>query len=728
MDAQQTTFDEHMVDPLTMIADDQNDAPNPGISQFSLKDETCFLLANDHGDIMGFADGYFCNDTRLLSHFVLRIGGRRPVLLGAALSGDHVYFEANLTNASVELDHGDTLAQGNLHVNRTRFLRDGRMFERIAVTNYSLGPVDLPLSFQIAADFRDIFEVRGMKRAARGQVLPIETGRTHIGFGYEGLDGASRALTLSLSQPITATPEGDEIRLVMHVPRGARRLLYLEAGAGRTDPGRTRHRINRAAAHRAMKTKRQSGASIQTSGPLFNDWLSRTRADIALLSSDLDTGPYPFAGIPWFSTAFGRDGIITALATLWLDPDLARGVLRFLAETQATEYDEFSDAAPGKILHEIRGGEMAHLREVPFGRYYGAVDTTPLFVHLAAEYARRTGDDAFVDTLWPSLKRAISWIETTRARDANGLVSYARGRGTGLRNQGWKDSADAVFHADGTLAEGPVSLVEVQGYTYRALTGMADMAFRRGDNAYSETLQVSARQLQQAVEDLFWMPEAEFYALALDGASRQCAVRTTNAGHLLYSGLPSPDRGQAVARALLKPDFLSGWGLRTVAIGESRFNPLSYHNGSVWPHDTAICSAGIDHYSEPESAPRALARLFEASFHFGKSVPELFCGFARVPGEGPVAYPVACVPQAWAAASAFLLLKTTLGLDIDAYARDVRVINPRLPAGIDQLSVRNLDVGGTKVSVEFQRKYDQVTCTVTRTGGASVPALVYHID
>ncbi|WP_103336283.1 amylo-alpha-1,6-glucosidase [Pseudotabrizicola formosa] len=237
----------------------------------------------------------------------------------------------------------------------------------------------------------------------------------------------------------------------------------------------------------------------------------------------------------------------------------------------------------------------------------------------------------------------------------------------------------------------------------------------------------SARQLRETVEDRFWMPEAQFYALALDGASRRCAVRTSNAGHLLYSGLPSQVRGQAVARALLKPDFMSDWGLRTVAIGEARFNPLSYHNGSVWPHDTAICSAGIQHYAQPETAARALARLFEASFHFGKRVPELFCGFARVPGEGPVGYPVACVPQAWAAASAFLLLKTTLGLQLDAYAREVRVIDPRLPAGIDQLSLRNIDVAGTKVGVEFQRKGDQVTCTANRSGSASVPAKVAEI-
>lgn len=728
MDAQDPAFDEHMVDPLAVMAANPEDAATPGISQFSLKDGNCFLLASAQGDIRGFADGFFCNDTRLLSRFVLRIGGQRPVLLGSACSGDHVYFEANLSNASIPLADGSIVAQGSIHVNRIRFLSAGRMFERIAMTNYGLAPVDLPITFQVAADFRDIFEVRGMRRSGRGRMLPTETGRNHVSFAYEGLDGATRTLTLSLSQPVTTTARGDEIRLVMHMPRGARRLLHLEAGPARAEPGRTRHRQTQAAAHRVMKSKRQRGASIQTSGPLFNDWLGRTRADIALLSSELDTGQYPFAGIPWFSTAFGRDGILTALGMLWLDPDLARGVLRFLAATQAREHDAFSDAAPGKILHEIRGGEMARMREVPFGRYYGGVDTTPLFVHLAAEYARRTADDAFINALWPSLRQAISWIETARAQDAHGLLSYDRARGTGLRNQGWKDSADAVFHADGSLAEGPISLVEAQGYAYQALTGMAEMAARRGERTYRTQLLASARRLRKTVEDRFWMPEKDFYALALDGKSRQCAVRTSNAGHLLYSGLPSPERGQAVAQALLRPDFQTGWGLRTVATGEARFNPLSYHNGSVWPHDTAICSAGIERYAQPETAARALARLFEASFHFGRSVPELFCGFARVAGEGPVAYPVACTPQAWAAAAAFLLLQTTLGLQIDAHARDVRVAAPRLPAGVDQLSIRNLDVCGVKIGIEFQRKDDQVTCAINRSGGASAPILVHHID
>lgn len=728
MNADQPAFDESMVDPLSAMADRDEHPGNASVNRFALKNADSFLVCGSQGDIDGFADGFFASDTRLISRLVFRVGGRPPVLLGSAMSGDAVFFDANMTNAAIKLENGTELTQGSVHLNRTRFLWEGRMFERIAMTSYALSPIQLPLSFRIGADFRDIFEVRGMARAKRGHMLPPETGNRHVGFSYDGRDGERRALWLSLSHPFASVPAEDEIRVQISLPRAARRVLYIEAGGEPSDPGRARHRTKQAAAHRAMKTKRQRGAQVHSSGPLFNDWMGRTRADIALLSTDLETGPYPFAGIPWFSTAFGRDGILTALSLLWLDPGLARGVLAFLATTQAVSTDPFADAEPGKILHEIRAGEMARLREVPFGRYYGAADTTPLFVHLAAQYARRTADNAFVDRLWPALCRAISWIETQREGDPNGLVPYARACETGLRNQGWKDSADAVFHADGTLAEGPINLVEVQGYAYLALTGMAEMALRRGDERHSTLLLESAARLQKRVEELFWMPDRQFYALALDGEARQCAVRTTNAGHLLYSGLPAPDRGRAVAEALLQPDFLTGWGLRTVATTEARYNPMSYHNGSVWPHDTAFCTAGIVRYSQSDAAARALARLFAASFHFGKSLPELFCGFARSTGEGPVGYPVACLPQAWAAGSAFLLLQTSLGLQIDAHTRDIRVLNPHLPAGIDQLSLRHLDIGGIKVNVGFERNDDHVTCTIHRSGSASVRMLVHHLD
>jgi glycogen debranching enzyme len=501
-------------------------------------------------------------------------------------------------------------------------------------------------------------------------------------------------------------------------------VIYLEAGPDAAEPGRARYRQTLADAHREMRTHRRRGATVTTSAPVVNACLGRMRSDIALLTSDRATGPYPFAGIPWFSTVFGRDGLITALEMLWLDPSLAEGVLRYLAAEQALTTDDLADAEPGKILHEVRGGEMARLAEVPFARYYGAADTTPLFLMLAAAYARRTGDDGLIEALWPALTRAAEWIEARLARDPLGLLSYARARESGLRNQGWKDSFDAVFHADGRLAREPIRLVEVQGYAYAGLLGVAGLAARRGADGPAEDYARLAERLRARVEDLFWIDEARFYALAIDGEGHPCRVRTTNAGHLLWTGLPAPERGRAVAEALLHPDFLSGWGFRTVAKGQARYNPMSYHNGSVWPHDTALCAAGISAYLGHEHAMRTLGRILDAAMSFDKSLPELFCGFTRTPGEGPVVYPVACLPQAWAAGAAFLLLEASLGLSLDAHAREITVTNPRLPLGVDTLAIRNLAFCGEEVSLDFTRQGARVVCGIERPAGSRIALLV----
>jgi glycogen debranching enzyme len=719
-----TPLDEQAIDPLKAMADAHEAAPNIGVTRFSLKHDDSFLVANSYGDISGFSDGFFHRDTRLLSHYVLRIGGRRPVLLGAALSQDGVFLESSLTNASMPLPGGGELAQGSVYVNRIRFLWRDRMFERLAFANYGPVSATLPVAFTIDADFRDIFEVRGMVRPARGNRVPPGHGDRHVRFAYDGLDGVERALQLSFSVPIRPGPLSGEVGLDVRVPRGGRRVIYLEAGPDPAEPGRARYRQTLADAHRAMRLHRRQGATVATSAPVVNACLGRMRSDIALLTSDRATGPYPFAGIPWFSTVFGRDGLITALETLWLDPSLAAGVLRHLAAEQAQATDDFADAEPGKILHEMRGGEMARLGEVPFARYFGAVDTTPLFLMLAAAYARRTGDDALIDALWPALRRAADWVEGRLARDPLGLLSYARARESGLRNQGWKDSHDAVFHADGRLAGEPIRLVEVQGYAFAGLRGLSDLASRRGEAGAADDYARLADRLRERVEDLFWMEDAGFYAMAIDGEGQPCRVRATNAGQLLWTGLPAYDRGRAVAEALLHPDFMSGWGFRTVAKGQPRYNPMSYHNGSVWPHDTAICAAGIAAYLGQEPVVRTFGRILDAAMSFDKSLPELFCGFTRTPGEGPVVYPVACLPQAWAAGAPFLLLEASLGLRLDACAGEITVTNPRLPVGVDTLTIRNLAFRGEEVSLDFTRQGPRVVCGIERPPGSRTMLLV----
>jgi glycogen debranching enzyme len=367
---------------------------------------------------------------------------------------------------------------------------------------------------------------------------------------------------------------------------------------------------------------------------------------------------------------------------------------------------------------------MAVLRELPFGRYYGGVDTTPLYIYLAAAYADRTGDMDFVDRMWASLCAAAGWMEAVGARNGSGFVTYHRAAESGLSNQGWKDSADAIFHADGRIPKGPIALVEVQGYVFAAYQGLAGLAARRGEEDLASRWTAMAEKIRAAVERDFWMEEQGYYALALDGDGEQCAVRTSNAGHLLYVGLPSPERAERVAGQLLSAPFHSGWGVRTLADSELPFNPMSYHNGSIWPHDTAICAAGLARYKERDSVVKLMSGMFEAAVHFNMRLPELFCGFARAIGEAPVAYPVACLPQAWSAGAAFMLMQACLGVRVDGWTKEITVERPRLPIGIDSLSIRHLEVGGESVDVMFQRVGDRVVSYLDQRQEGLVPLVV----
>ncbi|MFC7301923.1 glycogen debranching N-terminal domain-containing protein [Cognatiluteimonas weifangensis] len=702
------------------MADVQPAATAASFTTHVLKDGDSFLVANAYGDIEGDSDGLFHDDTRLLSLCRLRIAGARPEMLSAAVTRDNVFFVAHLTNRPLPPLGIGAMPSGLLHVARTRFLSGNRLYERLCVRNYGLQPARVPLQIGYGADFRDMFEVRGSVRAARGEMLPTRVDAAGLVFGYRGLDGRVRESAITFSRR-PARLDADGVEFLLELAPGATDELFIEVGlVPHEPPTLSRYRDAAAHARRRMRARQRRGARVRSAGPLFSDWLQRSRADLALLTSDLSTGPYPYAGIPWFSTPFGRDAVITALQVLWLNPGMARGVLAFLADHQARDASAFLDSAPGKILHETRKGEMAALRELPFGLYYGGVDTTPLFVLLAGAYARRSGDLAFIDSLWPALCAATAWIE--RVCDANpyGLLDYSRGRSSGLANQGWKDSHDSVFHADGRLAEGPIALVEVQGYAFAALQAMAALAVRRGDDADAARWQARAARLQTAVEERFWMPERGYYGIAVDGEGALCRVRASNPGHLLYVGLPAPERAAQVAAQLLAPAFASGWGLRTLAVGEARFNPMSYHNGSVWPHDTALCAAGIARIDR-DGALRLLRAMSEAAIHFEMRLPELFCGFPRKHGAMPVSYPVACLPQAWAAGAAFMLLQACLGVEIDGGSGEIRIDRPRLPLGVDQVALRGLAVGGYSVDLLFQRSGRHVLAFTEGADAARVP-------
>ena len=689
-----------------------------GLEQLmALKDADTFVVADIWGDMKGGADGLFDRDTRLLSRFVMTAGLTRPSRLSSGVSQDNVFFTAHSTNRPLPPMGGRSAPAGVIHIERRRFVRDQRMFERIRMVNHGVEDVLLPVAFDFAADFADIFEVRGSPRTRRGsQQAPTVDGRRVL-FRYSGVDGTERTSCLAFSEP-PARLTASRAEFMFSLPKARTMDLYAECGGGPCEaPDEIRFRLYALQARVAMRVRRRRGASIRgPRNPRFNDWLDQSRADVALLTTDLETGPYPYAGVPWFSTPFGRDGIITAWQMLWLDPSLAKGVLTYLARRQATEFSAFQDSAPGKIMHETRAGEMSALGEVPFGLYYGGVDTTCLFVALAGAYVRRTGDVETIRGLWPNLLAAAGWMTDHGDTHGDGLIRYQRAAETGLTNQGWKDSEDSIFHSDGRFPDGPVALLEVQGYAYAAWQAMSDMAPMVGDGRQTEWA-ARAEALRALVEDRFWMEDDQFYAVALDGAGAPCRAIGSNAGHLLFTGLPSRERARVVTKRMLAAEFRSGWGLRTLATGQSRFNPMSYHNGSVWPHDTAMAAAGMARYGERRAVALLLGEIYAAATHFHMRLPELFCGFERIPGEPPVAYPVACLPQAWAAGSVFLMLQAALGVHIDAIEGVVEVDRPLLPSGIDRLNITGLKVGEGEADLTFQQMGTQTVVMPRRREG-----------
>ena len=673
------------------------------LPRFTLKDGDTFLLADALGDIQASDDGLFTADTRMLSRFEMEVAAKHPSLLGAAISQDNTLFTSHLTNRPLPALGERVIPQGVIHIERSRFLWQGALHERLRLTNFSGQTATVPLKFAFEADFADIFEVQGHRRARRGEVLEPELCPDGVRLAYRGLDARLRVTQVRFSlPPVELGPH--QAAFSLDVASGGSAELCIEIGATCDAPA-SKERFEAAlrALTQSMHERLKGGGSLASSGRLFNEWIDQSRSDLALLTTALPTGPYPYAGIPWFATQFGRDAIITALQTMWLNPALAAGVLRFLAQTQAHEESAFRDAEPGKIMHEMRRGEMALLREVPFGQYYGGVDTTPLFVMLAGAYEERTGDPRLVDEIWENLLAAVAWIERRLDRSATGFLDYARAAESGLANQGWKDSHDSIFHADGRLPDGPIAVVEVQGYAYAALTSIAKLAAVRGRSQQSHAWRERAERLAAAIERHFWVEDMSFYALAIDGEGQPCKVRASNPGHLLFCGVPERKRAQFVAQQLLSDSFRTGWGIRTLAQGQARYNPMSYHNGAVWPHDTSLCAAGIARYFGSVHIAPLVSELFEAANQFAMRLPELFCGFERRTGQGPTPYPVACLPQAWASGAVFMLLQASLGLRVDGRRGEVHVDHPSLPVGIESLSILDLKVGDGSVALALKR-------------------------
>jgi glycogen debranching enzyme len=689
-----------------------------------LKCGDTFAVFDRTGDIGGPDEhGLYHDGTRHLSMLTLSVGHDLPLLLSSRTSSSNELFGADLTNPDVLEGDVITLHRDLVHIFRSRFLTEGHAYERIRLVNYSQQRVSLEVSIQLAADFVDIFEVRGTRRARRGTQLPTRVEATTVELAYHGLDDLVRRTRVTFDPAPVGLTESSAtytIALDPHESTVAEITVMCAATVGPADPP-----FDAAFALVEQRSRRLQSeyARVSTSNQQFNGWINQSLADVRLMTSDTHYGPYPYAGVPWFSTAFGRDGIITALEMLWVNPRLARGVLQFLAATQAETISVEQDAEPGKILHETRGGEMAALGEVPFGRYYGSVDATPLFVILAYEYYRRTADLGFITSIWSNIERALGWMHDYGDVDRDGFLEYQRRTPNGLVQQGWKDSQDSVFHDDGMLAEPPIALCEVQGYAFAAWKGASALARALGNTEQSDTFSARASAVRERFESAFWIEEIGTYALALDGAKRPCIIRTSNPGHCLFTGIADPARARRVVESLMGPDLYSGWGIRTVGTREARYNPMAYHNGSVWPHDNALAAAGLGKYGFTEGVASIAEGIFDASLHVDlQRMPELFCGFRRRPGDGPTLYPVACAPQAWAAGAVFLILQSCLGLAIDAVESKVNISHARLPQVLDTVTVQGLTIApGTSVDLLFDRHAQDVGVTVlNRTGRVAV--------
>jgi glycogen debranching enzyme len=677
-----------------------------------------FLICDAFGDIhpdtrgLGLYDG----DTRILSSSALRIAGHRPVVLHSDPGGSWRGV-VQATNPEFRSDPGDKRADAGrilrqtISIGRERTIADAYR-ERLDVQNHGPITFDLDVELELDADFADIFEVRGYARAARGQLLPIEaTDDGGVVFGYVGLDGVTVRAHVDFDPPPVLQAARDDqggaviARWKSPLRPGDRQRISWVVRASR-EPEQMVHptdeeALDPARAHAAWLSR---NAGIETDHELINQVVRRALDDLCLLESTDPLGDrFISAGVPWFTTLFGRDSLITSLQSIAFAPNLAVQTLEILAKKQATADDPWRDSEPGKILHEMRTGEMSRTGELPFAPYYGSVDSTPLWLILLGETHDWTGDDALVDRLWPNAMAALEWIDKWGDRDGDGFVEYERRAETGLRNQGWKDSHDSIRWLDGSLADTPIALAEVQGYVFDAKVRLARLARRRNEDGLADRLEDDASKLQNRFAEAFRL-ETGALAMALDGSKRAVDAIGSNAGHALWTGIVLAEHAKGVAEALGASNMVTGWGLRTYAAEQLGYNPIGYHTGTVWPHDTAIAAAGLRRYGFDGTADTLSSGLLAAAQHFPAfRLPELFCGFDRADTGSPIAYPVACSPQAWAAGSALMAIRTMMGLHADASNHRLTLERPLLPAGLTKLVVRGVRVGDASCDLLLHR-------------------------
>lgn len=698
------------------------------VNNLTLIDGKTFLSTTVAGDITpaGAPDvGFFHDDTRFLSHLEMRIGGHRAVVLSSSTEKTFAS-QIELTTGNITLRDSFDLPENTIHIRREQLLTGETFYDRMTFENFNFSPVDFVIELNLDADFVDVFQVRGCARQPQGHYYqPVVRGST-IRFVYRGLDNILRQTLVELDPApdslngrtaqwrLTLQPL-KKVHLNLTAVASAEQDLHQDKGHGfrKGDfPAHLAYRRHTFANWAAASTH------FKSSNEVFDRTLNTAMEDFHALQIPDGEERIIAAGIPWFATIFGRDSIIAAYQSLLLNPRLAMDTLRVLARYQGTSKNDWRDEEPGKILHEYRTGEMTRTGEMPFGPYYGSADATPLFLILLSETFNWTADEELVRELLPAAYRALQWIDEYGDLDGDGFVEYLRRSPKGLANQGWKDSWDGVMHRDGTLAPPPIALVEVQGYVYDAKYRMASVMRAMGEIPTANRLRREAITLAKNIDKAYWVPSRSFYAMALDKDKRQVDVISSNPGHLLFTRALPRERARAIAGRMMKEDMFSGWGWRTLAQSEKNFNPLSYHRGSVWPHDNSLVAHGMALNELREPAQRDMTALFQAALTFRDyRLPELFCGVQRREHDVPVHYPVSCSPQAWASGSWFLLLSSLLGIRPSAPRKELNIVNPVLPEGLDYLRIRNLRVGNSRVGLDFTRSGARTFCNVVDVEG-----------
>ncbi|HTO98659.1 MAG TPA: glycogen debranching N-terminal domain-containing protein, partial [Myxococcales bacterium] len=734
-----------------------------GTDKLVLKRGNLFAVAGRLGDIWppGARDqGAYFEDTRFLSKLRLAVAGGPPVVLSTQTRAEYIS-QVDLTVTSAHFGGVFQDPVNFLHLRREQLIEE-HFVERLTLTNYLVRDIDYWVEYEFASDFADQFEVRGAKRHGRGTYFkPLVRGEAVVSC-YQGRDGVLYRVEVFFPTRAPQRLEAGKARFEFHLgpnesaslevhalpsvhsvhsgasvresADAARRPGYRprppaseEPESGWLFPGshpasqppaprRFDERLTRARAD--YRQWAEASSRILSNEEALDGALAQAIADLKALSVFWEGRRVISAGVPWYASPFGRDALIAGFQALLVNPDIAREALLFLAAHQGKQVDDFREEEPGKILHEIRRGELARTGEVPHTPYYGSVDSTPLFLVLFTEYLIWTNDRATGEQLLPAAEAALRWIDQYGDKDGDGFIEYQQKTKEGLRNQGWKDSWNGVPHLDGTPAEPPIALVEVQGYCIDARRRMARLYRHLGRREEAARCMLAAQRMVRRLDEAFWMEKQGTYALALDGEKRQVQSVTSNPGHLLFSrAVPGP-RARRVARTLMSADSFSGFGIRTLARGQRAYNPLSYHDGTVWPHDNSLIAMGFSNYGMQRLAAQVLSGAYDACRQFRHyRLPELFCGMARGEGDLVVNYPVSCAPQAWASGALFLMLRACLGLYPDAQRRTLKIANPHLPPPIERLRLERLRIGGTRLTLELTRTGESCFAAVREMEG-----------